>query len=47
MSIIKGLHNSGNTCYMNASLQMFFQNNDFCKLIITNKDLSQKLMLLS
>jgi ubiquitin C-terminal hydrolase len=47
MSKIKGFYNNGNTCYMNASLQMFFHNNDFCKLIILNREKSDKLLLLA
>ena len=47
MSTIKGFYNNGNTCYMNASLQMFFHNNDFCKLIILNREKSDKLLLLA
>ena len=31
---MKGLVNIGNTCYLNAGLQMLLQNNDFCLLII-------------
>lgn len=30
---MKGFNNIGNTCYLNAGLQMLIQNNDFCDLI--------------
>ena len=33
MSIIKGLINMGNTCYLNAAFQMLVQNDDFCELV--------------
>ena len=33
MSIIKGLNNMGNTCYLNGGFQMLIQNNDFCELV--------------
>lgn len=31
---MKGLCNIGNTCYLNASLQLLIQNDDFCKIIL-------------
>lgn len=31
---MKGLQNIGNTCYMNAGLQMLLHNEDFCKLVL-------------
>lgn len=33
MSIIKGLINMGNTCYLNAGFQMLVLNDDFCDLV--------------
>jgi ubiquitin C-terminal hydrolase len=43
MSHYKGLNNIGNTCYLNASLQMLLQNIDFCKVIMNNLDKSPKI----
>jgi len=31
---MKGLNNIGNTCYLNAGLQMLIQNKDFCDIIL-------------
>jgi len=39
----KGLNNIGNTCYLNAGLQLIIHNKDLCNMIVTNtnnKDLS-------
>lgn len=43
----KGLNNIGNTCYLNAGLQMLLQNKDFCKRILENKEISQNLEIMS
>jgi ubiquitin C-terminal hydrolase len=37
---MKGFMNMGNTCYMNAGLQMLMQNEDLCNLIIKYADKS-------
>ena len=31
---MKGFHNIGNTCYLNAGIQMLFQNHDFVDMIL-------------
>jgi len=31
---MKGFNNMGNTCYLNAGLQMIIQNTDLCNLIL-------------
>ena len=38
---MKGLYNIGNTCYLNSALQMIIQNEDFCTLILNNKNKSE------
>lgn len=47
MSSPKGLNNIGNTCYLNSGLQMLIQNQDFCKLILANKDKSENLQTMA
>lgn len=37
---VKGFQNIGNTCYLNAGLQMIIQNKDLCYLIL-NSDIEQ------
>lgn len=44
---MKGLINCGNTCYLNAGLQMFIQNNDFINLILKNDANNSILEILS
>lgn len=47
MSLMKGFNNLGNTCYLNAGLQLLIQNGDFCKMIIDNSDKSDNLKTVS
>ena len=47
MNIIKGLNNTGNTCYLNSGLQMLIQNVDFLKIILENHDKSENLKTMS
>lgn len=37
---MKGFNNIGNTCYLNAALQMIIHNKDLCNLIINNEKLN-------
>ena len=37
---MKGFNNIGNTCYLNAGLQMIIHNKDFCNLIINNEKIN-------
>lgn len=37
----KGFYNIGNTCYLNAGLQLILHNKDLCKLVILNSDKSE------
>ena len=38
---MKGFINLGNTCYLNAGLQMIIQNKDLCNLILQNSQHSE------
>jgi len=37
---MKGFNNIGNTCYLNAGLQMIIHNEDLCNLIINNEKIN-------
>lgn len=43
----KGFYNLGNTCYLNAGLQMIIHNKELCNYILklNNKDINNKLLL--
>ena len=43
MDNLKGFNNIGNTCYLNAGLQMLIQNKDFIKIILENHNKSENL----
>lgn len=43
---MKGIRNIGNSCYLNAALQMFMQNEELCNLIIQHNNKSSKLNVL-
>jgi len=43
MAKYMGLKNMGNTCYLNAGLQMLIQNPDFCRVIRDNRNTSENL----
>lgn len=47
MSTNKGLNNMGNTCYLNAGLQMILQNKNFCTTIVDNSDKSENLNVMA
>ena len=42
---MKGLINIGNSCYLNAALQMILQNIDLCNLILKYGDYTEKLII--
>lgn len=42
-----GIHNIGNSCYLNAALQLLFNSTDFCKMIELNKNKSSNINLIS
>ena len=44
---MKGFNNLGNTCYLNAGLQMLIQNKDLCNVIISLSDKNPVLKKLS
>lgn len=41
--MVYGLQNLGNTCYLNAGIQLILHNTDLCKIIIKNSNISDKL----
>lgn len=43
MSHYKGLNNIGNTCYLNSGLQLLLTNHDLCKIVLNNRETSDKL----
>ena len=44
---MKGFDNIGNTCYLNAGLQLLIQNKDLCNIVSTFKDKSNILKIVS
>lgn len=44
---MKGFANIGNTCYLNAGLQMLIQNNDLCDLILNFSNKSNTLKIIA
>jgi ubiquitin carboxyl-terminal hydrolase 8 len=42
-----GIQNIGNSCYLNAALQLLFNSTDFCKMIELNKNKSANINLIS
>lgn len=47
MYIMKGFQNIGNTCYLNAGLQMLTQNKNLCNLILKYSDTSPVLNIMA
>ena len=43
----KGLINNGNTCFLNAALQMLISNTDFNNIIIANRHVSPNLQIMA
>ena len=44
---MKGFDNIGNTCYLNAGLQLLIQNRDLCNIILAFKDRSNLLKIVA
>jgi ubiquitin C-terminal hydrolase len=42
-----GFNNIGNTCYLNAGLQMIINNKDLCQIIIKNEKISPEMEMIS
>ena len=44
---MKGFDNIGNTCYLNAGLQLLIQNRDLCNIVLSFKDKSNILKIIA